>query len=101
MFGGQPSITTPTPPPCDSPKVVTRKSRPKVFPIAWKIASLAVSASRLPACTPSAGKLPAGRDRQAACPPAGFQLLRAGAAEIGGDRGGTGEDWTMDVVVCP
>src|SRR5438128_12202896 len=33
IFGGQPSITTPMPPPCDSPKVVTRKSWPKVLPI--------------------------------------------------------------------
>src|SRR2546421_914148 len=33
IFGGQPSITTPTPPPCDSPKVVIRKSWPKVLPI--------------------------------------------------------------------
>src|SRR5437762_1436452 len=34
MRGGQPSMTTPTPPPCDSPKVVMRKSCPKVLPIA-------------------------------------------------------------------
>src|ERR1017187_6872393 len=33
IFGGQPSITTPMPPPCDSPNVVTRKSWPKVVPI--------------------------------------------------------------------
>src|SRR5438105_408098 len=31
--GGQPSTTTPIPPPCDSPKVVTRKSWPKVLPM--------------------------------------------------------------------
>src|SRR5438132_408797 len=31
--GGQPSITTPTPPACDSPKVVTRKNWPNVFPM--------------------------------------------------------------------
>src|SRR5205807_7202861 len=31
--GGQPSITTPMPPPCDSPKVVTRKRWPNVLPI--------------------------------------------------------------------
>ena len=31
--GGQPSTTTPTPPPCDSPKVVTRKSVPNVLAI--------------------------------------------------------------------
>src|SRR6266436_1152582 len=31
--GGQPSTTTPMPPPCDSPKVVTRKSWPKVLPM--------------------------------------------------------------------
>src|SRR5207244_10054078 len=36
--GGQPSITTPMPPPCDSPKVVTRKSRPNVLPIACIVA---------------------------------------------------------------
>src|ERR1051326_3621554 len=29
--GGQPSTTTPTPPPWDSPQVVTRKRWPKVF----------------------------------------------------------------------
>src|ERR1044072_9686006 len=34
MLGGQPSMTTPTPPPCDSPKVVIRKTRRNVFPIA-------------------------------------------------------------------
>src|SRR5438067_11828140 len=33
ICGGQPSITTPTPPPCDSPNVVIRKSCPKVLPI--------------------------------------------------------------------
>src|SRR6478672_10904829 len=33
MRGGQPSTTTPMPPPCDSPKVVTRKSWPKVLPM--------------------------------------------------------------------
>jgi hypothetical protein len=26
--GGQPSMTTPTPPPCDSPQVATRKRTP-------------------------------------------------------------------------
>src|SRR6476660_458555 len=31
--GGQPSTTTPIPPPCDSPKVVTRKSWPKLLPM--------------------------------------------------------------------
>src|SRR5258705_10600080 len=30
--GGQPSITAPTPAPCDSPQVVTRNRRPQVFP---------------------------------------------------------------------
>ena len=30
MRGGQPSMTTPTPPPCDSPKVWMRKTWPKV-----------------------------------------------------------------------
>src|SRR6185295_2471395 len=29
--GGQPSTTTPTPPPCDSPQVVIRNKWPKVF----------------------------------------------------------------------
>src|SRR5439155_8310807 len=29
--GGQPSTTTPTPPPWDSPQVVMRKRRPKLF----------------------------------------------------------------------
>src|SRR6266567_1800293 len=38
IFGGQPSITTPMPPPCDSPKVVTRKSCPSVLPIARIVA---------------------------------------------------------------
>src|SRR6187200_1872329 len=33
ILGGQPSITTPTPPPCDSPQVVMRKSCPKLLPI--------------------------------------------------------------------
>src|SRR5262249_37643948 len=33
IFGGQPSITTPIPPPCDSPKVAMRKSWPKTLPI--------------------------------------------------------------------
>ena len=33
MRGGQPSTTTPMPPPCDSPKVVTRKSWPKELPM--------------------------------------------------------------------
>lgn len=32
--GGTPSITQPTAPPCDSPKVVTRKAWPKVLPAA-------------------------------------------------------------------
>src|SRR6266853_5655264 len=36
--GGQPSITTPLPPPCDSPKVVTRKRWPNVLPIAGIVA---------------------------------------------------------------
>src|ERR1035438_2938506 len=31
--GGQPSITTPTPPPWDSPQVVMRKSCPNEFPM--------------------------------------------------------------------
>src|SRR5271169_221903 len=31
MRGGQPSTTTPTPPPWDSPQVVIRKRWPKVF----------------------------------------------------------------------
>src|ERR1041384_3318418 len=35
IFGGQPSITTPMPPPCDSPNVVTRKICPKLLPI-WR-----------------------------------------------------------------
>src|SRR5438552_17757220 len=42
--------------------------------------------------------------RKRSCPPISHvrvALLRARAAEIGGDRGGTGEDCTMDVVVCP
>ena len=30
--GGQPSRVTPTPPPCDSPQVEMRKTRPQVFP---------------------------------------------------------------------
>src|SRR6267142_1351363 len=30
--GGQPSTTAPTPPPCDSPQVVTRNRRPQVLP---------------------------------------------------------------------
>src|ERR1041385_963770 len=33
MRGGQPSITTPIAPPCDSPKVVTRNSSPNVLDI--------------------------------------------------------------------
>src|SRR5437667_9843690 len=33
IFGGQPSITTPIPLPCDEPKAVTRKRWPKVLPI--------------------------------------------------------------------
>src|SRR5262249_19394245 len=33
--GGQPSTTTPTAPPCDSPQVVIRNRCPKVFPIRW------------------------------------------------------------------
>src|ERR1700694_278703 len=33
ILGGQPSITTPMPPPCDSPKVVMRKSWPNELPI--------------------------------------------------------------------
>jgi len=41
MFGGQPSITTPIPPPCDSPNVVTRKSRPNVLPI-WAYCSTGI-----------------------------------------------------------
>jgi hypothetical protein len=36
MRGGQPSITTPMPPPCDSPKVVTRKSWPNVLDMTRK-----------------------------------------------------------------
>ena len=35
--GGQPSTTTPTPPPCDSPNVVMRKSVPKVLDIERRI----------------------------------------------------------------
>src|SRR6266478_4070005 len=37
--GGQPSTTTPTPPPCDSPQVVMRKRWPKLLPMraeCWK-----------------------------------------------------------------
>src|SRR6266576_3815869 len=41
MLGGQPSITTPIPPPCDSPNVVTRKSRPNVLPI-WAYCSTGI-----------------------------------------------------------
>ena len=37
--GGQPSITTPTPGPCDSPKVVMRNRRPLLEPMAAKYAS--------------------------------------------------------------
>src|SRR5712691_1160905 len=33
--GGQPSTTTPTAPPCDSPQVVIRNRCPKVLPIRW------------------------------------------------------------------
>src|SRR5215470_18253969 len=33
--GGQPSITTPTAPPCDSPQVVMRNRCPKVLFICW------------------------------------------------------------------
>src|SRR5262245_21889581 len=33
ICGGQPSMTAPTPPPCDSPQVVTRKSCPKLLAI--------------------------------------------------------------------
>src|SRR5215467_13808373 len=33
--GGQPSTTTPTAPPCDSPQVVMRNRCPKVLPIRW------------------------------------------------------------------
>jgi hypothetical protein len=32
-LGGHPSITHPTPPPCDSPNVVTRNTVPYVFPV--------------------------------------------------------------------
>src|SRR5437588_11362281 len=39
--GGQPSTTTPIPPPCDSPKVVTRKSWPKLLPIKKKTSTRA------------------------------------------------------------
>src|SRR2546421_366777 len=38
MRGGHPSITTPTPPPCDSPKVVMRKSWPKLLPMTMNLA---------------------------------------------------------------
>src|SRR5713101_9328048 len=34
--GGQPSTTTPTAPPCDSPQVVMRNRCPKVLPIRWR-----------------------------------------------------------------
>src|SRR5262245_24413571 len=34
--GGQPSTTTPTAPPCDSPQVVIRNRCPKVLPIGWR-----------------------------------------------------------------
>src|SRR5262249_12980232 len=39
MRGGQPSITTPMPPPWDSPKVVMRKSWPKLLPITRSLAT--------------------------------------------------------------
>ena len=39
--GGHPSITTPTPGPCDSPNVVMRKRRPLLEPMAAKYASAA------------------------------------------------------------
>ena len=38
--GGQPSTTTPTPPPCDSPQVVMRKSWPKVFPMGARVGKI-------------------------------------------------------------
>ncbi len=40
MPAGQPSITTPKPIPCDSPKVVILNICPKVFPATFFIAKL-------------------------------------------------------------
>jgi hypothetical protein len=62
MRGGQPSITTPMPPPCDSPNVVTRNSWPKVLPMSG-YSSTAVSA------VGQAGVSPAGTATQQARTP--------------------------------
>src|SRR5262245_9888983 len=52
--GGQPSTTTPTPPPCDSPKVVMRKIVPSELDIgAGKIATHVAALTRATVSTPS------------------------------------------------
>src|SRR5215203_2155002 len=43
MRGGQPSITTPMPPPWDSPNVVTRNNWPNVLPMSGKNKSLSLN----------------------------------------------------------
>ncbi|GIZ52400.1 hypothetical protein NCCP691_24140 [Noviherbaspirillum aridicola] len=50
MPGGQPSTTQPMPAPCDSPKVVTEKSVPKVLPDIGKGCGLAEESKILAYC---------------------------------------------------
>src|SRR4029077_15900550 len=65
MSGGQPSITTPMPPPCDSPKVVTRKSWPNVLPI-LEHCSTGILPVGLPGVSP--GSFPIRRPRRPPAP---------------------------------
>lgn len=46
-LGGTPSTTHPTPPPCDSPNVVTRNRRPKELPVARVVTVVARDVERI------------------------------------------------------
>ena len=46
-LGGTPSTTHPTPPPCDSPNVVTRNRRPKELPVARVVTVVARDVERV------------------------------------------------------
>lgn len=91
--GGRPSMTQPTPLPCDSPKVVTRKAWPKVLPAPTTVrAPRRRESEGAPA---GARRTASGRGARAAVAGAVRQEARAAMA-LG--RGVTAVVWELAVV---
>src|SRR6267142_2773320 len=81
MRGGQPSITTPMPPPWDSLNVVTRNSWPNVLPMSGKNKSLSLNHN---AQTRFRGAQAAGLFVSAACRDARLTISERVAEDLAG-----------------